>query len=96
VGFNWTGYSSPALDQLIEEERRTLLGSDAQTRAARRRIFARIEKLLSDEVVTYFMWADDNGQAFSPNVGGIEGQSLLHVDYGRNVQSLAGWYLQAP
>jgi peptide/nickel transport system substrate-binding protein len=96
AGFNWTGYSNPVLDRLIEQERRTVLPTDAQTRAARGRIFAQIEKLLSDEVVTYFMWADDNGQAFSPNVGGIGGQSLLHVDHGRNVQALAGWYLQTP
>jgi peptide/nickel transport system substrate-binding protein len=96
AGFNWTGYSNPVLDRLIEAERRTVLPSEAATRVARRKIFAQIEKLLNEEVVTYFMWADDNGQAFSPNVGGIGGQSLLHVDYGRNVQAFAGWYLQAP
>jgi peptide/nickel transport system substrate-binding protein len=96
AGFNWTGYSNPALDKLIEQERTTVLASDAQTRAARRKIFSLIEKLLSEDVVTYFMWAENNGQAFSPDVGGIGGQSLLHVDNGRNVRALAGWYLDKP
>ena len=41
AGFNWTGYSNPALDRLIEQERSTLLPSDSQTRAARRKIFSR-------------------------------------------------------
>jgi peptide/nickel transport system substrate-binding protein len=96
AGFNWTGYQSPVLDQLIEQERTTVLAGDSQTRVARRKIFSQIEKLLSEDVVTYFMWADDNGQAFSPNVVGIGGQSLLQVDYGRNVRLFSDWYLQKP
>lgn len=96
AGFNWTGYSNPALDRLIEQERSTILASDSQTRMARRKLFSQIEKLLSEDVVTYYMWADDSGQAFSPNVGGNGGESLLHVDYGRNVRVFAGWYLQKP
>ncbi len=96
AGFNWTGYTNPALDTLIEQERSTVLTTDSETRGARRKVFSKIERLLSEDVVTYFMWADDNGQAFSPKVGGIGGQSLLHLDYGRNVRVLADWYLQKP
>jgi peptide/nickel transport system substrate-binding protein len=96
-GVDWTGYISPELDRLIEQERRTLMSSDSQTRAARRRIFSQIENLLGEDVVTYFMWADDNGHAFSSGVAGIsasDGGSLINIDYGRNVQALAGWYLK--
>jgi peptide/nickel transport system substrate-binding protein len=97
AGVNWTGYSSPELDRLIAQERSTVLPDIAQTRAARRRIFSQIEKLLGEDVVTYFMWADANGQAFSSGVAGISAGfqgSLINIDYGRNVQALAGWYLK--
>jgi hypothetical protein len=43
------------------------------------------------------MWADDNGQAFSTDVAGVNSgsrDSLLDVDYGRNTQVFAGWYLR--
>jgi peptide/nickel transport system substrate-binding protein len=97
AGVNWTGYSSPELDRLIAEERSTVLPDIVETRAARRRIFSQIEKLLGEDVVTYFMWADANGQAFSSGVAGISAGfqgSLINIDYGRNVQALAGWYLK--
>jgi hypothetical protein len=44
------------------------------------------------------MWADDSGQAFSSDVGGVNAGSqgsLINIDYGRNVQAFAGWYLRA-
>jgi peptide/nickel transport system substrate-binding protein len=97
AGVDWTGYSSPDLDRLIEQERSTLLPGDAQTRTARRRVFSQIERLLGEELVTYFMWADDNGHAFSSGVSGISAGaqgSLINIDYGRNVQAFAGWYLK--
>jgi peptide/nickel transport system substrate-binding protein len=97
AGVDWTGYSSPDLDRLIEQERSTLLPGDAQTRTARRRVFSQIERLLGEELVTYFMWADDNGHAFSSGVSGISSGaqgSLINIDYGRNVQAFAGWYLK--
>jgi peptide/nickel transport system substrate-binding protein len=97
TGVNWTGYSSPQLDRLIEQERSTLMASDSDTRAARRRLFSQIEKILGEDVVTYFMWADDNGHAFSSGVAGISAGaqgSLINIDYGRNVRALAGWYLK--
>jgi hypothetical protein len=43
------------------------------------------------------MWADDNGQAFSADVAGLNTGdlgSLLNVDYGRNVQVFARWALR--
>jgi hypothetical protein len=36
------------------------------------------------------MWADDNGQAFSSDVGGVNTGtrgSLINIAYGRNVQA---------
>ncbi len=43
------------------------------------------------------MWADTNGQAFSADLAGVNSGnhgSLINVDYGRNVQVFAGWYLR--
>jgi peptide/nickel transport system substrate-binding protein len=96
-GVNWTGYVNPQLDSLIEQERGTIGVNDTQTRLQRRQSFAQIERILGEDVVTYFMWADNNGQAFSSDVGGIKagpGGSLIDVDYGRNVQVFADWYLR--
>jgi peptide/nickel transport system substrate-binding protein len=98
AGVNWTGYSNPQLDALIDEERTTLTGNDSQTRTARRHAFAQIERLLGTDLVTYFMWADNNGQAFSGDVGGVNtGRhgSLMNLDNGRNTQAFAAWYLRS-
>jgi peptide/nickel transport system substrate-binding protein len=97
TGVNWTGYINPQLDRFIADERATLTMSDPQTRSVRRKIFSQIEQLLGQDLVTYFMWADDNGQAFSTDVAGVNSgsrDSLLDVDYGRNTQVFAGWYLR--
>jgi hypothetical protein len=75
----------------------TLTASDSETRAGRRKVFSKIEQLLGKDVVTYFMWADDNGQAFSSDVGGVSAGSrggLINIDYGRNVQAFARWSLR--
>jgi peptide/nickel transport system substrate-binding protein len=98
VGVNWTGYSNPQLDGLIDEERTTLTGNDSQTRTARGHAFAQIERLLGTDLVTYFMWADNNGQAFSSDVGGVNSGrqgSLMNLDNGRNTQAFAAWYLRS-
>jgi peptide/nickel transport system substrate-binding protein len=98
TGVNWTGYTNPVLDALIGQGRMTLTGTDSETRAARRKVFSKIEQLLGKEVVTYFMWADDNGQAFSSDVGGVKTGirgSLINIDYGRNVQVFARWSLRS-
>jgi peptide/nickel transport system substrate-binding protein len=97
-GVNWTGYSNPQLDILIAQERTTLSENDAQTRADRRKVFSQIERLLGQDLVTYFMWADDHAQAFSIGVGGVNAGSkgsLINIDYGRNVRAFAGWYLRS-
>ena len=96
-GVNWTGYVNPALDSLIDRERITIVANDVQTRSLRRKTFAQIEQILSQDLVTYFMWADTNGQAFSADLAGVNSGnhgSLINVDYGRNVQVFAGWYLR--
>jgi peptide/nickel transport system substrate-binding protein len=98
TGVNWTGYTNSQLDTLIAQERTTLTADDSQTRAARRKTFSQIARLLGQDVVTYFMWADDSGQAFSSDVGGVNAGSqgsLINIDYGRNVQAFAGWYLRS-
>jgi peptide/nickel transport system substrate-binding protein len=97
TGVNWTGYTNSQLDTLIAQERTTLTADDSQTRAARRKTFSQIARLLGQDVVTYFMWADDSGQAFSSDVGGVNAGSqgsLINIDYGRNVRAFAGWYLR--
>ena len=98
TGVNWTGYTNPQLDSLIAQERTTLTANDPQARAARRKTFSQIERLLGEDVVTYFMWADDNGQAFASDVGGVNTGSqggLINIDFGRNVRAFAGWYLRS-
>jgi peptide/nickel transport system substrate-binding protein len=98
TGVNWTGYTNSQLDTLIAQERTTLTADDSQTRAARRKTFSQIARLLGQDVVTYFMWADNSGQAFSSDVGGVNAGSqgsLINIDYGRNVQAFAGWYLRS-
>ena len=94
TGVNWSGYSNPELDRLIASERSTLLPDPAATRAARRRVFGQLEKILADDVVTYFLWADDTVQGFDARVGGVQAGSLLNLDYGRNVRVFAEWYLK--
>lgn len=96
-GVNWTGYNNPQLDRLIDSERATLLATDAETRAARKRIFTQIEKILSEDVVTYFLWADNGGQGLSTQVSGVEagpGGSLLGIDHDFGSRAYAGWYLK--
>jgi peptide/nickel transport system substrate-binding protein len=96
AGFNWSGYANPELDRLIALERSTLVADPARTRAERRKIFAQIEKLLGEDVVTYFLWADTTLQGFDSRVAGVRSGTLVNEDYGRNVRDYTAWYLKKP
>jgi peptide/nickel transport system substrate-binding protein len=92
-GVNWSGYSNPELDHLIEQERGTLTSDAAQTRSQRRAIFSQVERILGNDVVTYFLWSDNTVQGFDVRVGGVQPGTLINLDYDRAVQPYATWYL---
>jgi peptide/nickel transport system substrate-binding protein len=97
-GRNWTGYSSPDLDALLEQERATLKDNDDDTRRARREVLGKIEHLLGEEVVTYYLWIDAAAQGFSSSVGGVEagpGGTLINLDNSRNVRVYRDWYMKS-
>jgi peptide/nickel transport system substrate-binding protein len=97
-GSNWTGFSNPDLDAAINAERTDLKANAADTFAARKADFAKVEHILSDNVVSYMMWADNVGMAFN-GVAGVEtgnGGSLNYADQDRNTQIFAQWSLVAP
>lgn len=96
TGVNWSGYANPELDRLIALERSTLTSDPAQTRAQRRKVFSQIEKVLGDDVVTYFLWSDNTLQGFDTRVGSVRGGTLINMDYGRNVSDYLAWYLKKP
>jgi len=94
-GNNWTGYVNPELDKLIDQERSTLKATDAETKAARKPIFNQIQKILGDEVVTYYLWAENNTMTWNGNVGNIaagNGDNTIYYDLDHNTQVFAGWY----
>lgn len=94
-GQNWTGYSNPQLDQLIDQERSTVKSSDSATKAARKQIFNQIEKIISGELQTYMLWADVSSQGWSTNVGGVEagnGDNTIYTDSNYNDQVVGQWY----
>jgi peptide/nickel transport system substrate-binding protein len=96
-GSNFTGYKNPELDAAIEAERKDLKSTQAATFAARKADFAKIEKILGENVVVYFMWADNVAMGFSDNVQGVvpgQGGSLNYVDQDRNNSAYAQWYLK--
>jgi peptide/nickel transport system substrate-binding protein len=95
AGSNWTGYKNPQLDSLIDQERTTNKSTVAATVAARKAIFAQIEKIISGDVVTYMLWADKSAMGWSSNVGGVVaggGDNVIYVDDARNTQVEAQWY----
>jgi peptide/nickel transport system substrate-binding protein len=99
TGNNWTGYKNPALDALIDQERVTVKATDAETKKARKEIFNKIEKILGDDVVTYFMWSDNHGMGFNKVVGGVVGggdgaQDLNYYDQDRSNSYWAKLYLK--
>jgi peptide/nickel transport system substrate-binding protein len=97
-GSNWTGFVNSDLDAAINAERTDLKANAADTFAARKADFAKIEKILGDNVVSYFMWADNVGMAFNGVSGVVTGNggSLNYADQDRNVQIFAQWSLTNP
>jgi peptide/nickel transport system substrate-binding protein len=97
-GSNWTGFVNSDLDAAINAERTDLKANAADTFAARKADFAKIEKILGDNVVSYFMWADNVGMAFNGVSGVVTGNggSLNYADQARNVQVFAQWSLTNP
>lgn len=97
-GSNFGGFSSPELDAALVAERTDVKTTDAATKAARKADFVKIEKILSDNVVSYFMWADNVGQGFQDKVQGIvaggSGNDLNYADQDRNVQVFGQWYFK--
>jgi peptide/nickel transport system substrate-binding protein len=94
-GNNWTGYSNPQLDTLIDQERATIKATDAETKAARKVIFNQMEKIISGDIVTYMLWADKSAMGWAANVGGVVaggGDNVIYVDDARNTQVTAAWY----
>jgi peptide/nickel transport system substrate-binding protein len=97
-GNNWTGFVNADLDAAIDAERSDLKATAADTFAARKADFAKIEHILGDNVVSYMMWADNVGMAFNGVSGVVTGNggSLNYADQARNVQILAQWSLTSP
>ena len=97
-GSNWTGFSNPELDAAINAERTDLKANAADTFAARKADFAKIEHILGDNVVDYMMWADNVAMAFNGVSGVVTGNggSLNYADQDRNVQIFAQWSLTNP
>jgi peptide/nickel transport system substrate-binding protein len=94
-GQNWTGYSNPELDKLIDQERATVKATDAETKAARKQIFDKIEKIVSGDLQTYMLWADVSSMGWSSNVGGIvagNGDNTIYYDSEYNVSARAEWF----
>ena len=94
-GSNWTGFVNSDLDAAIAAQRTDLKPTSAATFAARKADFAKVEHILGDNVVVYFMWADNVGQAFN-GVAGVQpgnNNSLNYADQGRNTQVFASWSL---
>ncbi len=97
-GANWTGFVNPDLDAAIQAERTDLKATAADTFAARKADMAKIEHILGDNVVVYFMWADNVGMGFNGVDGVVSGAggALNYVDQDRNVSTFASWSLANP
>jgi peptide/nickel transport system substrate-binding protein len=94
-GNNWTGYSNPQLDQLIDQERSTVKATVAETQAARKPIFNQIQQILGNDIVTYYLWADRSTMAWGGNVGGVvagNGDNVIYVDQGRDTRVFSEWW----
>ena len=92
-GINWTGYVNPELDAAIEAERTDVKDTPQATFNARKADFAKIEHILGEDVVVYFLWADNKAMAFNGVTGVVPGNggSLNYVDQDRNNQVFAQW-----
>jgi len=97
-GQNYTGFSNPELDAAIVAERTDVKGDAAATFAARKADFAKVQHILGDNVVVYFMWADNVGMSFNGVTGVVPGNnnSLNYTDQGRNEQIFAQWSMTNP
>jgi peptide/nickel transport system substrate-binding protein len=94
-GQNWSGYNNPELDKLIEQERATIKATDAETKAARKAIFAKILKILGDDLQTYYLWADRAAMGWTGDVGGVTaggGDNTLYYDQARNTHIFVDWW----
>lgn len=97
-GTNWTGFVNADLDAAIDAERSDLKPTAAETFAARKADFARVEHILGDNVVVYFLWADNTGMAFNGVTGVVagNGNSLNYIDQLRNSQVFGQWSMTNP
>ena len=97
-GNNWTGYVNPELDAAINAERVDVKSTDAATFAARKADFAKVEHILGDNVVVYFMWADNVGMAFNGVSGVVQGAggAMNYADQARNTWIYAQWSMTSP
>jgi ABC-type transport system substrate-binding protein len=97
-GQNWTGFSNSELDAAIDAERTDLKDTAGATFTARKADFAKIEHILGDNVVVYFMWADNKGMAFNGVTGVVPGNggALNYVDQDRNNQVFGQWSMTNP
>lgn len=97
-GANFGGFSDPNLDAALLAQRVDVKATDAATVAARKADFAKVEKILRDNVVSYFMWSDNVGQGFQSKMQGIvaggSGNDLNYADQDRNVQVFGQWYFK--
>jgi peptide/nickel transport system substrate-binding protein len=94
-GQNWTGYSNPQLDQLIDQARTTVKSSDSATKAARKQIYDQIEKIISGDLQTYMLWASVSSMGWSNNVGDVvagNGDNTIYTDSNYNDQVVGQWY----
>ena len=94
-GNNWTGYSNPQLDQLIDQERSTVKSTVAETQTARKSIFNQIQQILGNDIVTYYLWADRSTMAWGANVAGVtagNGDNVIYVDQGRDTRVFREWW----
>jgi peptide/nickel transport system substrate-binding protein len=67
--FNFTGYSNPTVDELLDEGRRT---ADAD---ARREIYAEVNRIIVDEAPYIYIFNPMNIQAYQPYVQGYEARA---------------------
>jgi peptide/nickel transport system substrate-binding protein len=67
--FNFTGYSNPTVDELLDEGRRT---ADPD---ARREIYAEVNRIIVDEAPYIYIFNPMNIQAYQPYVKGYEARA---------------------
>ena len=88
-GNNWTGYVNPELDAAIVASRKE------DNIDARKKLVNKVEHILGDNVVVYFMWADNVSMGFNKVQGVVpgKGDALNYIDSDRNVSEFAKFSL---